>query len=92
MLLLDLCSEIFLEMQSMIAHDLLISSTNILSLISRIYEECQQIDHLTQKALVAFMKFCETGEDTVLANFQPFWGRGQQYLCFERIHKVTEQI
>jgi hypothetical protein len=83
-LLIDFCSQIFSEMQIMISSNSLISSTRILEIIARMFVECHQLNISTERALKSFVEFVETGEKTALADFQPFWGRGQQYLCFER--------
>ena len=83
-LLLNLCGDVFTEMQHLTAEPNLISASKIPILIKRITRECQQLDNLTKISLEAFVKFIETGDESFLHDFRPFWGRGQQYICFDR--------
>lgn len=83
-LLLDLCKEVFLEMQSMISEGSPSTRKALEQLVRRIINECPQLDTLTTNSLMSFTNFLKTGEAALLKDFQSFWGRGQQYLCFER--------
>jgi len=83
-LLQELCAQAFLEMQILLASNSLSSSGKFCSIIQRIALECPQLDNLTRLSLLAFINFLNGDEDNSLMDFQPFWGRGQQYLCFER--------
>jgi hypothetical protein len=83
-LLQELCAQAFLEMQVLLASNSLTSGGNFCSIIRRIVLECPQLDNLTKLSLSASINFLSGDEDTSLMDFQPFWGRGQQYLCFER--------
>jgi hypothetical protein len=84
LLLQELCGQAFLEMQKLIASNSLTSSIKFCEIIRRITMECQQLDGLTLLSLSAFINFLDGHKDSSLVDFQPFWGRGQQYLCFER--------
>jgi len=83
-LLLELCAEIFTEMQEFFISGSLASISKVCNLVSTIIEKCSQLDAATLLALSGFVKFFESYDETSLVNFKPFWGRGQQYLCFER--------
>lgn len=83
-LLLHLCNEIFLIMKGMVSQSSSSADNSLNKLMQRLVTECPQLDSLTKSSLMSFMNFIETRETALLKDFRPFWGRGQQYLCFER--------
>jgi 2-polyprenyl-3-methyl-5-hydroxy-6-metoxy-1,4-benzoquinol methylase len=83
LLLLEICNSVFLEMQQASYQSVLSNQRLIVDLIGRIVDEFSFIDVSTKNSLKSFVKFIETEDPTVLVDFQTFWGRGQQYLCFE---------
>lgn len=83
-LLLHLCNEIFLIMQDMASQSSSSANNSLSKLVQRLVTECPQLDSFTNGSLMSFRNFIETGEAALLKDFRPFWGRGQQYLCFER--------
>ena len=84
LVLRSLCTDVFLEMQKLSSTNLEFSISIICELLDRILKECNQVDNLTKLALSSFIRFMETDEVAELTEFRPFWGRGQQYICFQK--------
>lgn len=82
-LLLEICDLLFLEMQRMTDQSFPYNEKLIVSLVQRIVNEFTYIDVSTKDSLKSFINFIVTKNPSSLNNFQTFWGRGQQYLCFE---------
>jgi 2-polyprenyl-3-methyl-5-hydroxy-6-metoxy-1,4-benzoquinol methylase len=82
-LLLEICDLLFLEMQRMTHQSFPYNEKLIVSLVQRIVNEFTYIDVSTKDSLKSFINFIVTKNPSSLTNFQTFWGRGQQYLCFE---------
>ena len=82
-LLLEICDLVFLEMQRMTQQGFSDNEKLLISLIEKIVNEFSYIDVSTKNALKSFVNFVETRDFSSSADFQTFWGRGQQYLCFE---------
>ncbi len=53
-------------------------------LVEETINECPQVDILTKNSLKSFADYSRNKNTSVLEDFRPFWGRGQQYLCFEK--------
>jgi len=79
----QICNKIFLEMQYLIA-DGQQENNNLEKLVLEIIADCPQVDILTKNSLRSFTEYFKTSDSSKLQDFRPFWGRGQQYLCFEK--------
>ena len=79
----QICNNIFLEMQHLIA-DGQQENNNLEKLVVEIIADCPQVDTLTKNSLRSFMESFKTNDSSNLQDFRSFWGRGQQYLCFEK--------
>ena len=78
------CDDIFLEMQHLISDSNPRKNHHFDKLVDEIINECPQVDLLTKNSLKSFADYFRTKNTLLLEDFRPFWGRGQQYLCFER--------
>jgi 2-polyprenyl-3-methyl-5-hydroxy-6-metoxy-1,4-benzoquinol methylase len=81
--LVEICDLVFLEMQRKTDQGTINNQKLIINLVNRIVHEFVHIDTLTKNSLKSFVKFMETEIPSSLDDFRTFWGRGQQYLCFE---------
>ncbi len=81
--LLEICDLVFLEMQRETNQGVINNHKFIIDLVSKIVYEFDYIDVSTKNSLKSFVKFMETKIPSSLDDFRTFWGRGQQYLCFE---------
>ena len=82
--LLELCSGIFLQMQGLFSGELQDARQLIMESLKSIVEECEQLNFRTKQSLISYLEFLKSGDAQSLKDFRLFWGRGQQYLCFER--------
>ena len=82
--LLELCSGIFLQMQGLVSGELQDARQLIMESLKSIVEECEQLNFRTKQSLISYLEFLKYGDAQSLKDFRLFWGRGQQYLCFER--------
>jgi 2-polyprenyl-3-methyl-5-hydroxy-6-metoxy-1,4-benzoquinol methylase len=82
--LAELSSRIFVEMQRLNSGEFNDAEKLLFKLLNCIIDECNQLELKTRKSLIAYSEFLKSGEPRALKEFRPFWGRGQQYVCFER--------
>ena len=59
-------------------------NNNLEKLVLEIIANCPQVDTLTKNSLRSFTESFKTNDSSNLQDFRSFWGRGQQYLCFEK--------
>lgn len=78
------CEDIFVEMQHLISDSNPRKNNHLGKLVEEIINECPQVDILTKNSLKSFADYSRNKNTSVLEDFRPFWGRGQQYLCFEK--------
>jgi 2-polyprenyl-3-methyl-5-hydroxy-6-metoxy-1,4-benzoquinol methylase len=78
------CEDIFVEMQHLISYSNPRKNNHLGKLVEEIINECPQVDILTKNSLKSFADYSRNKNTSVLEDFRPFWGRGQQYLCFEK--------
>ncbi len=70
-------------MQQIVLQGFLDNEMQVRNLINRIVNEFTYIEDKTLNSLKSFVNFLDTKNPSSLADFRTFWGRGQQYLCFE---------
>ena len=80
----ELCSTIFLEMQGLYSGGMKDAKTLLVGSLNCVIEECEQLSLTTKKSLISYLEFLTSGDTRTLLDFRPFWGRGQQYMCFQR--------
>lgn len=80
----QLCSRIFLEMQALVSGNLQGARNHISESLKSITEECSQLDIITKESLGSYIEFLNADDPNLLMKFRPFWGRGQQYMLFQR--------
>jgi len=80
----QLCSRVFLEMQALVGGNLQDTRNDISELLKSIVEECSQLDIITKVSLNSYREFLNTDDPNLLLSFKQFWGRGQQYMVFQR--------
>ena len=80
----SICNNIFLEMQNLISNSQKVANIRYEELVLEIIDECPQVDSLTKDSLSSFIEYLKTDDSSELLDFRFFWGRGQQYLCFEK--------
>ena len=80
----QLCSRIFLAMQALIGGNPQGARSQISESLESIVEECSQLDMITKESLGSYIEFLNTDDPNLLMKFRPFWGRGQQYMLFQR--------
>ena len=80
----ELCSRIFLEMQGLYSGELQDAKTLLVESLNCTIKECEQLSYTTKISLISYSEFLMSGDARTLKDFRPFWGRGQQYMCFQR--------
>lgn len=80
----ELCSAIYLQMQGLVSGGLQDARQLIMESLKSIVEECEQLNFTTKQSLISYLEFLKSRDAQSLKDFRLFWGRGQQYICFER--------